>query len=313
MSSLVIVAIPREDDPVWKISSEKKPHMTILFLGENGDNPKRGKMAEFLLHAANTSLTQFGLDVDRRGTLGDDEADVLFFQDNWEMPRLREFRHQLLQDNNIRSAFDSAEQFEGWTPHLTLGYPKTPAKPTSERIYWVQFDRIALWEGDYEGAEFILKREYAQMEVAMSGITAAGRQFLAHHGIKGMRWGQRNARSAQSVATTSVVNSGLKGKTKIKAKGGQAHPATKDAIEAATHKQKLKKSGAAALTNQELRTLATRMQLEQQVKVLDAQSKSSGKKFIKDTLKETGQNEAKKAVKTGIAKKVAKAGAVAAV
>ena len=107
MSNLVIVAIPAEDDPVWKVSSEKVPHMTILFLGEAAVTEQ---MAGFLLHAANTSLTRFGLDVDRRGTLGEDQADVLFFQDDWELPRLREFRAQLLKETSIRTAYDSAPQ-----------------------------------------------------------------------------------------------------------------------------------------------------------------------------------------------------------
>jgi 2'-5' RNA ligase len=93
--SLVIVAIPRKDDPIWKISSEKVPHMTILFLGD-GDNPKRGQIAQFLEHAAKTSMTRFSLDVDRRGEIGEDQADVLFFKDRWDIPRVRDFRAQLL-------------------------------------------------------------------------------------------------------------------------------------------------------------------------------------------------------------------------
>ena len=262
MSNLVVVAIPREDDPVWKISSEKVPHLTILFLG-SANNPNRGKMAEFLEHAASTSLTRFGLDVDRRGELGEDQADVLFFQDNWELPRLRDFRAQLLKDQNIRTAFDSVEQYDGWTPHLTLGYPETPAKPTSERIYWVQFDRVALWDGDYQGAEFLLKNDYP-MEVMMSDTAALGRQFLAHYGVKGMKWGVRKARGAQAVST--VEKTGITGKTKIKAKGGGGHAAAPEAVSAALKKQKLKKSGPAALTNNELREIIMRAQLEQQAK-----------------------------------------------
>lgn len=34
MANWAIVAIPEERDPVWKYSSEKVPHMTLLFLGE---------------------------------------------------------------------------------------------------------------------------------------------------------------------------------------------------------------------------------------------------------------------------------------
>jgi hypothetical protein len=107
---------------------------------------------------------------------------------------------------------------------------------------------------------------------------------LVHYGVKGMRWGQR--KTATEVTTRSVVNAGLRSKTKVKVKGGQAHPATQDAIKAAVQKQKLKKSGAAALSNQELRELATRLQLEQQVKSLAA---PKGQKFVTGQLKTQGQ------------------------
>jgi 2'-5' RNA ligase len=284
-SSLVIAAIPREDDPIMEISSEKVPHLTILYLGEAEGKPY-DKIAGFVAHASGMMLSRFGLDVDRRGELGEDKADVLFFQDNWELPRLREFRSQLLKDNNIKKAYDSVEQFPIWTPHLTLGYPDSPAKPTKERIYWVQFDRIAVWQGDYEGVEFVLKNDYA-MEVAMSDTAAQGRQFLSHYGVKGMRWGVRRNREATSATAEGIVNAGLSGKTKVKAKGGQAQEATPDAIKAAVQKQKLKKSGAAALSNQELRELSERMRLEVEVKRLDQETASAGRKFVK---KAVGQN-----------------------
>lgn len=302
MSNLVIVAIPEADDPVWKISSEKVPHLTLLFLGENGDNPNRGKMAEFLEHAANVSLTRFGLDVDHRGTLGEDEADVLFFQDMWELPKLRQFRGHLLADDNIRKAYDSAPQHPGeWKPHLTLGYPDTPARETKERIYWVQFDRIALWDGNYEGVEFELKRTYYPLEEALSMSTTqkVDALFLEHFGVKGMRWGVRKDRVASEATAESVINKGLSGKTKVKAKGGELQPASADAVKAATHKQKLRKSGAAALSNQELRDLATRLQLEAQVQALAA---PKGKQFVTRQLQTTGQQQVSRGINTGIDK-----------
>jgi len=282
--NLVIVAIPREDDPIWQISSEKVPHLTILFLGEASSAPV-SEITSFVQHASVLTLSRFGLDVDRRGTLGDDEADVLFFQDNWELPRLRDFRAQLLKNNSIKKAYDSAPQFgapQDWTPHLTLGYPETPAKPTSERIYWVQFDRIAVWTGNYEGPEFILKNDYA-MEVAMSDTAAAGRQFLAHYGVKGMRWGVRKDVST-GVESKGVTNAGLTGRTKVVAKGGKGQEATQEALALGQKKQILKKSGVHALSNQELREMAERMRLEVEVKRLDQETSSAGKKFIKKKL-----------------------------
>jgi 2'-5' RNA ligase len=485
--SLVVVAIPAENDYVWKISSEKVPHCTLLFLGEDALKVKNlSKIREFVEHAVNVwDRGPFGLSVDYRGELGDDKADVLFFRQDWSTKKLAEFRGLLLQEPNIKTAYDSSEQFDGWTPHLTLGYPETPAKEDKRDypgIQWVEFDRIALWYGDSEGAEFRLeyKYDYDLAEVGMDATTvAAGREFISHFGVKGMKWGvrkagssiqsartrrkdqkfekgmrvstvvksarkaskltmekdydrinndprwkgkdlsdpknkalakqhdeeykkafianlrttvgeQRNAsgtrehyvtvdkhgiwdirtrnvrhadstgvrvrpvrnskgfiidleilesdmaqtamdlgeafviehygvkgmrwgvRKQRDVSTQTVIDSGLRRKTKVKAKGGEAHPATDDAIKAAVQRQKLKKSGAAALSNQELRELATRMQLEQQVKSLDAQSKSSGKKLVKSLLREEGEGAARRGAKAGkkaAARKVAGAAA----
>src|SRR3982750_3711649 len=288
---VTIVAIPTEDDYVHKIASEKVAHCTLLFLGDAEGKPIQ-RIAGFLEHAVTTTaIGPFGLTVDYRGVLGPDEADVLFFKKSWSCRALEEFRGQLLQNNDIRDAYDSIPQFAEWTPHLTLGYPETPAKEDPRDypgINWVQFDRIALWTGDSVGPEFRLEYDYNNdlAEVAMSQPAERGRDFLEHFGVKGMKWGVR--RSHTPVSITTKIAAGPRGKTKIKGKGGQAHPATPDALKAAEQKQKLRKSGAAALSNNELRELSTRLQLEQQVKSLDAQSKSSGKKLAKGILKEEG-------------------------
>jgi hypothetical protein len=111
---------------------------------------------------------------------------VLFFKkDRYSYKAVRDFRASLLQDNNIRTAYDSVSQFEGpWNPHLTLGYPTDPAKPEDNDwggFYSVEFNRIAVWTGDYEGPEFLLKdfwdeyetMESVPMDVAMSALTHA--------------------------------------------------------------------------------------------------------------------------------------------
>lgn len=267
-NKLVIVAIPAEDDPVWKISSEKVPHMTILFLGD-GDNPERGKMAQFLLHAADTSLTRFGLDVERRGTLGEDEADVVFFNDSWELPRLREFRSQLLKESTIRTAYDSVEQFPAWIPHLTLGYPGAPARESKDawenRIHYVSFDKVALWDKPDAGVEFLLKRDNYNLEpmgvgVGMSAIATRvkGEAFLAHYGVKGMKWGVRKDNSS----------------------GAEHSP---EATAAAAARAKLKTQGIKSLSNKELQDLTNRINLE--TKVRDLNSKGTKIKKGHDKVK----------------------------
>lgn len=200
MSSLVIVAIPEQDDLVWKVSTEKVPHLTLMYLGEMQDVDHAGRMAEFVQHALKINEHgPFYLDVDYRGELGPDQADVLFFENGWDSKWIRSLRGQLLKQNDIRTAFESADQFPDWKPHLTLGYPDAPANPLPDdrKFYSVCFDRIAVWIGDYEGPEFRLKwPEYTEMEdVALAYSAADGEATIAdileHSGVKGMRWGHR--------------------------------------------------------------------------------------------------------------------------
>lgn len=345
MSNLVIVAIPAEDDYVWKLSSEKIPHCTLLFLGDTNSISVDAsqKITQFVEHAVNiTDMGPFGLDVDRRDTLGVDEADVLFFRKGWAFNRLQRFRAQLLQDNNIKTAYDSSDQFSEWQPHLTMGYPPTPAKEDKRDypgIHWVQFDRIAVWFGDFTGPEFRLQYNYdADMEVCMSDIRHPGAavvadilhidaettttridvvadsitlaetfssEFLTHHGIKGMRWGKRTTRPAPSAvpaSAMSVVPHGSKKKTIVKVDGGENHPAHEDAIRVAQATAKLKNSGPAALSNQELRDVAQRKQLEQQATRL---TQSESRRFVSNLLRQQGQQSANRFVTKKVQEQVA--------
>lgn len=207
MNSLVIVALPNKDDYVNKISSEKAAHMTLLFLGEDSSKVANlNNILNFVQHAASRSLERFGLEVDRRGEFGPDLADVLFFsKSKWSgFDKVNNFRAYLLQDNNIRKAYEAATQFPEFTPHLTLGYPATPAN-SDEREYpgisYVQFDRIAVWFGDSEGIEFPLKGyEWdTPMDMAMSDIDQkAVEDLLEHHGVLGMKWGRRSGSNRSS-------------------------------------------------------------------------------------------------------------------
>jgi 2'-5' RNA ligase len=195
-SNLVIVAIPDENDRSWKVSSEKVPHLTVLFLGDVDQISNLETIVQFVEHAANTTLGRFHLPVDRRGELGEDQADVLFFKKGrHDYKVIRDFRASLLQDTNIKTAHDSATQFDGpWNPHLTLGYPTAQAKPDPDdsTFYEVSFNKIAVWTGDFEGPEFLLKDlwdefdalEAVPMDVAMSNINQvrvkAGMLALSH-------------------------------------------------------------------------------------------------------------------------------------
>jgi hypothetical protein len=257
--SYAIVAIASEEDYVWRLSSDKKPHLTLLYLGNKLDNLSR--VEEYIAHTVDTSLCKFGMNVVRRGKLGPDDTDVLFFGD-YGRKYLEEFRAYLLANTDILQAYNTAQQFPEWIPHLTMGIPDNPAKKDL-RDYpgtsWVNFDRIALWTGDSEGVEFPLKENERLM---MS--TARGEAFLQHHGIKGMKWGIRRA-----------SNNSMDGHSE-------------DAKRVAESKQKLKTAKTThVLSTNELRDLVNRMNLEQQYAALASKEPTKigkGQKYLKGAL-----------------------------
>lgn len=206
---LVVVALPRVDDYVNKISSEPVPHVTLLYLGEvDWDDEELRRVSDYIEHAT-SQLFRFGLGVDRRGILGPNKADVLFFDKSWSFKKVERFRNNLLLDRNINDAYMNAPQFPEWTPHLTLGFPETPAKP-DERDYpvgWVEFDRISLWTHDSDGPVYQLKNhdwdggDVVSMTDIRMGMDF--NSFLEHYGVKGMKWGTRKDRKwAKNIYTT---------------------------------------------------------------------------------------------------------------
>lgn len=259
MTGTAIVAIPRQDDYVWNISSEKIPHLTLLMLGDLSASPNLGKIVDFVEHVAETSLTRFGLDVDHRGLLGPDDSDVLFFADRWGLKDIALARAYMLKNDLVRKAYDSVAQFPQWTPHLTLGTPSSPAKPDKRDwpgTSFVSFDKIAVWTGDFEGPTFDLKDNDWNMDMAMNDVIDG---ILSHHGIKGQKWGVR--RKNPSVSS--------------------------DAARAEKISTKAKTKGRASLTNKELKDLTQRMSLDQQLDKLNAKHTTKytrGKKFIGEAL-----------------------------
>jgi hypothetical protein len=123
-------------------------------------------------------------------------------------------------------------------------------------------------------------------------------EFLVkHYGVRGMHWGVRRA---GAITTQTHIDSGLlKRRTRVRATGGHAQEAHPDAVKAAVQKQVLKKSGADALSTQELRDLANRLQVENQVSILTS---SKGKRFVNKQLEEEGKSALKRGAKRGARK-----------
>lgn len=157
MAEWAVVAIPADDNPIWRISSEKIPHMTLLYFGEQSDPTKASRVTEYLEHMVKNSMVRFGLEVDFRGTLGPKDADVLFFHEDFSLRNVQDHRAQMLQQPDMFEMYNSIEQFPEWTPHLTLGYPDAPAKKLDKDTWypsWIHFDKIAFWTNDFDGPEF---------------------------------------------------------------------------------------------------------------------------------------------------------------
>jgi hypothetical protein len=277
-----IVAIPRRDDYVWNISSEKVPHMTLLAFEDPGWTPEQlAKVTGYIEHAA-SFLRRFGMDVDRRGELGEKKADVVFFNKNrWNLGDVIEFRSNLLANPDINIAVHEDEnQFENWVPHLTLGFPAAPAKK-DPRDYpgtsWVNFDRVALWTSQYDGPTFELKSDDTLMEdVGMSQADHAS-DVLRHYGVKGMKWGVRKKRQTSPDSIDTSRTSALK--TTVRTQKTTRH-----------------------LSNAELEDAIKRMRLEQEFSKLsgglDKTRAQKARAFLAKLLADTGKETVTQATKT---------------
>lgn len=286
MAGMAIVAIPDDRDPVWKISSEKVPHMTLLYLGDQERDLRVPHIAEYVEHATKTSLSRFGMSVDHRGELGPEDADVLFFDKNWTARKLEEFRSSLLKDPVISGMYNSVEQFPEWTPHLTLGYPDAPAKePTGDdRIpYWVEFTKIAFWFDDFEGMEYLIPADDRYAESAAWSADAAS-DFLEHYGVKGMKWGQSRTR-AQIDAGVQKVKKTVAEREELK-KADKSRPISEDAQKKTEALRVARNADLDRLSNKELQHLVTRMNLEKQYSGLTNNQNKSLETRARDFVKE---------------------------
>lgn len=265
---LVIVAIPSDREHVWKVSSEKVPHLTLCYLGDQADDDAIIRMTQYLSHVVETSMQPFGLSVKRRGILGDRQAEVLFF-DEADTDTLRDVRSYFLANGDIYNAYHSTDQYEKWQPHLTLGYPETPAKTEGAEYLedsWIRFDRIALWTGPYEGAEFELTRE--RDEVSMSTPVE---NFLAQYGIPGMKWGvvKKHLPLVEEVRE--------RGKDAFKIGGADS----KDKVVLRDLRKKAEKGGVRTLDDKDLAKLVKRADLENKYRKIRQEEKEASRAFVK--------------------------------
>ena len=108
--------------------------------------------------------------------------------------------------------------------------------------------------------------------------------FLAHYGVKGMKWGKRRAARAEKKAQEKYERS------------------SEDARQAEEARTKMKKASIDSLSNKELQSLVQRMNLEQQFSTLQdkTKTKSAGRKFAEDITRELAKETIKSAVKNTV-------------
>lgn len=129
--------------------------------------------------------------------------------------------------------------------------------------------------------------------------------ILAHHGVKGQKWGVRRARNKSSAVT--VIDK----KRKLKTAGGVGRPAHSDAVRARTIGQIGKKSGLKALSNEELQAYNNRLNLEMNAKRLRHQDSSRAKRFILTVAGKKGPGAAAAGLKSPKGKMLMAKGATA--
>jgi 2'-5' RNA ligase len=143
-TTAVIVALPAEADPVTGASSEADgAHCTLLFLGDTAALDQAALAAALEQFVTRGEVGVMTENVSGSAVLGTNKADVVLF----DGASLTQIRNGLLEAHTILSAYDAVEQYPNFIPHVTLGYPETPATGefTGEQI---TFDRLALWFGE---------------------------------------------------------------------------------------------------------------------------------------------------------------------
>lgn len=116
-------------------------------------------------------------------------------------------------------------------------------------------------------------------------------EILEHHGVKGMHWGVHRSEKTPTVTVTDRA-----GNKKVKAEGGDGHPAHEDAKKAAAQKQIAKKNSTDALSTADLKKLVERLNLEQQYSRLSNPNKGEIQKFVEEQLKSVGRQKLQSAL-----------------
>lgn len=137
-----IFLLPAEGDPILDLSTENPPHVTVAFMGLTSEQQVDVEALKEAVAMASSDFAPVDVQVKGRDVLGNDNADVAFLNRD-QMVALRD---SLVQNDVVAEAMANVEQYPEWLPHLTLGYPETPANE-GELPSTIRLDRLALFVG----------------------------------------------------------------------------------------------------------------------------------------------------------------------
>lgn len=133
----VIVGLPAADDPIYEVSSEQPPHLTMIYLSVDFI-----EQAAQILAGEAPKCEPTTVEVTETGELGDGGAQVAHVNPLG----LADVREALMGYEPIQQGVEAMEQYPEWTPHVTLGYPETP--PLSGDVPdTITIDRLAILDG----------------------------------------------------------------------------------------------------------------------------------------------------------------------
>lgn len=106
--------------------------------------------------------------------------------------------------------------------------------------------------------------------------------YLVHFGVLGMKWGVRKSKSSESSGSSS---------SKVR-KGSFSKKIKKQVKKASSKSPK-------NMSDEDLKKAISRLELERRYRTLNRESVSSGKKFVRDVLKDSAKNIASQLITTG--------------
>lgn len=139
----LIVALPAEDDPA--VQGIDEPHVTTLWFGEADTlTPEALDGIRLALDDVSQGSSPFDCRVSGVGVIGPDKARVMLL----ESEDLRDIRNTLFAWPPVKRAWQAADQFPFFIPHMTLSYE---GELPTEWAETVRIDRLGLWvAGDKE-------------------------------------------------------------------------------------------------------------------------------------------------------------------